>query len=143
MDVTGQLSLTGTTNVNFNFLQSPVVGSYPFLRYAPRPGRNAGAGVTGYSWHGQPRLLFGNNGWSLRSPRVANALALTWRGSGNTAAWDLTTATNWTVPAGTADKFFQNDSVTFNETGAVPTSVNIATAVAPSSVVVNSSGANV
>ena len=54
--------------------------------------------------------------------------------------WDLSTTTNWTLANGTLDRFYNLDSVTFDDT-VFPKNgtVNVSTTVNPSGVVVNNS----
>ena len=55
------------------------------------------------------------------------------------AVWDLGT-TNWTVIAdGTTDRYFDVDTVLFNDIGAASNIINLATVVKPAAVTVNSS----
>jgi autotransporter-associated beta strand protein len=61
--------------------------------------------------------------------------SLVWKGDGGGNAWDVVTTSDW-LNGAAADKFFQFDNVTFNDTTA-NTTVNIGTLVSPSSIVVD------
>jgi autotransporter-associated beta strand protein len=63
---------------------------------------------------------------------------LVWTGS-TSGAWDVETTQNWTN-AGSPDKFFNFDDVTFNETGTNKT-VTLATVVSPTSIEVDNTTA--
>src|SRR5439155_19922289 len=75
---------------------------------------------------------------------VVNSIAaqnITWAQGGlNTAVWDLSTTTNWTLPNGTLDRFYNLDSVVFDDT-VFPKNgtVNVSTTVNPAGVIVNNS----
>jgi autotransporter-associated beta strand protein len=87
------------------------------------------------------------NAASYRNPTFSTATAnqvnlsiesqaLTW--SGTTGAWDVNTSSNWN---GGAEKFYQGDAVTFDDSGATKT-VTIAGTVLPTSVTFNNSTGN-
>ncbi len=60
----------------------------------------------------------------------------------SSSAWDLTSL-NWTnLLTSTADRFFQGDSVVFDDSGAYQTAVTVAAPMFPRSITVNSSNRN-
>lgn len=62
--------------------------------------------------------------------------SLTWAGDGTANAWDLRTTSNWN---GHAEKYFDLDAATFDDTGSVTPAVNLTGTLQPASVTVNSS----
>jgi autotransporter-associated beta strand protein len=71
---------------------------------------------------------------SLKLDVAGGPKALTWTGATN-STWDVVNTTNWTDGA-IAEKFFNNDSVTFTDAGA-NRDINLAVSVLPSAVTVN------
>jgi autotransporter-associated beta strand protein len=76
---------------------------------------------------------------SLHVNSVSAPASLVWNGSGD--IWDVAISQNW-LNGATADRFFQDDSVTFNDTGGVPTTVNLVGNLFPTSVTINSTNNN-
>jgi autotransporter-associated beta strand protein len=64
--------------------------------------------------------------------------ALVWTGVGG-ATWNLNSTSNWQDSAPIAEKYFDYDDVTFNDTGATASTVNIADTLRPGSVTVTGS----
>lgn len=66
----------------------------------------------------------------------AGAANLLWAGDGLTNSWDLKTTTNWNN-GGNPDKFYNLDSVTFDDTGSVSPAVNLAEVLVPGAIVMS------
>jgi autotransporter-associated beta strand protein len=66
-------------------------------------------------------------------------VSLSWRGP--TGTWDLQNNANW-LNAGATDKFFQGDSVLFDDTAGVPTTIAITGTLTPFVTTVNSNNNN-
>jgi autotransporter-associated beta strand protein len=151
ISVGGVLSLTGTSTLNANFLQTPAVGSYPVITDASRSGAGTiTLGNLGLRPGSVASLDFSSAtqvNLAITSLAVGN---LTWRGAGNNGGlWDVNSTANWisdntntSIASVGFDKFFQNDKVNFLDTASAPLSVVLNTAVSPSSVVVNSNTNN-
>ncbi|BCU79756.1 autotransporter-associated beta strand repeat-containing protein [Luteolibacter sp. LG18] len=73
-------------------------------------------------------------GTTLRLSVTGNTAALVWTGANNGGTWDAQSTSNWS--GGPTATFFNNDTVTFNDTSSVGT-VNISGAVSPRIVTVN------
>jgi len=61
---------------------------------------------------------------------------IVWVGNASANNWDVLNLTNW-LNNGVLDYFVSGDNVTFNDTGAANTNVNLAVSVTPASVTVN------
>src|SRR5206468_6894209 len=61
-----------------------------------------------------------------------------WAGDNATNNWDLNTTSDWKNGAA-SDKFFNQDSVTFDDSGSTSPAVNVVGNVAPANTTVNSS----
>ena len=60
--------------------------------------------------------------------------SLTWSGDGTANVWNLTNAVNWN---GNTEKFYDLDSVTFDDTGSLSPAVNLSGTLQPGGVTVN------
>ena len=142
INVLGDVVLNGPATATISQLATTLaVGSYRLINYT---GALVGDAVlnlvvgsslpsTRYTYTidtntpGQINLIVANNALS----------GLIWRGGLNGNAWDLATTTNWDN-AGTPDRFFTEDIVTFNNDGGTNPVAYLASALYPYSVIVNS-----
>jgi autotransporter-associated beta strand protein len=130
---------SGPINLFVNPLSSSgfANGTYRLIDYTggsiPSPSSFAVTGASG----GQTRqvLNVATEANHVNLVVSGNPASLVWKGDGSGNAWDVVGATNW-LNGATPDKFFQFDSVTFDDTTA-NTNVNIGTLVVPSAITVN------
>jgi len=133
--ITGNVSLSGIVIISPSFSSTPAAStSYTFGTY------------TG-TLSGESNFAAGSRAISLDTA-TAGQLKLTYTGaaSGNlnwsstsSSAWDVVNSLNWTnTSSSSADRFYQNDTVTFDNTSGLQTSVVLNTTILPGSVVVNS-----
>ncbi|MBX3434356.1 MAG: autotransporter-associated beta strand repeat-containing protein, partial [Pirellulales bacterium] len=139
------IAVTGTTNLGSGGTIQP-----NFLAGAPAPGLtytvlNSAGGFSGsttgwnVAWFGRgtaPTVFTTGNLLQFTTTAVGAVGDVIWTGA-NSANWDIQTTQNWTL-GGSPNTYFEGDNVTFNDTGA-NTAVNVAAAVAPSSILVNAS----
>ena len=135
------LSLAGTVNMEIGLAGlGPQVGNvYTVLNYAGtltgnqtnfnvvQPGSRPTFSVS-TATPGQVKVTVGGN----------PSLALTWVGNVN-STWDLNSTANWKNPSAGSDKFFNLDTVTFNDTSTNSNDVQLVGALFPVSVNVNAS----
>ena len=132
----GTLALNSTP-VSFNFLGgTPYTnGAYTIISNLPaRTGSLVYTNPTRYavnldqSQAGRVQVTFsGTNG------------NLYWRGT-TSSNWNVAADTNWLNGGLVADKYYQSDAVVFDNGGLAVTNINLASAMTPASVLVNSSG---
>jgi autotransporter-associated beta strand protein len=141
--VLGSLALKATNTILVNPLSGFAAGAYPVMTYGA-------AGLTGdvttnlklggaiadsrYS------LLFDANTPSTVTLNVSGGPAanLTWSGDGVGNVWNLHQTFNWNDSGGANDaKFFNLDTVTFDDTGSASPAINVVGTLLPSSVNVN------
>ena len=134
----GALTLTGTTTINPNFLNGPLAnGTYTLVS----GGTSTSGSTANLLWAGPGgtrqtiALDTGTTGSLLLNVSGTPAASLVWRGT-NGVNWDTTTV-NW-ANGTTGDIFYNLDAVTFDDTGANPANVTLATSVAPAAITVNS-----
>ncbi|MBA3482528.1 MAG: autotransporter-associated beta strand repeat-containing protein [Pirellulales bacterium] len=134
-------NLTGSPNIEFNFLGGVPSGTYTLLNSTtPLTGNTAGWNIV---WAGRgtaPTLTQTSNLLNITVSAGAFG-AVSWNGNNGTA-WDVNTTTNWVNnTTDVQDKYFQGDTVTFADAHdlGVPaaTTVTLDVAVTPSAVVVN------
>ena len=126
----GNLSLTGTNNVHLNALAGTLdtVAPYSLISHAGLLAGNATYfQVTGPLAHSRYAFTFD----TTTSPNAvqlhvggAGPATLKWVGGASANAWDLGTTANWNNGVG-ADKFFNLDHVTFDDTGSATPAVNL------------------
>ena len=95
---------------------------------------------------GNYRVVVGNINGSATSSiaplTITTPVSLTWNGA-NSSTWDTTTTANWINQNNQQQTVFNpGDSVLFDDTPGVPTSINISGLVMPSTMIVNSSANN-
>ena len=141
--VLGSLALKATNTILVNPLSGFAAGAYPVMTYGA-------AGLTGdvttnlklggaiadsrYS------LLFDANTPSTVTLNVSGGPAanLTWSGDGVGNVWNLHQTFNWNDSGGANDaKFYNLDTVTFDDTGSASPAINVVGTLLPSSVNVN------
>lgn len=133
LTVNGALVHNGTTTVDFS--GTPTGNAVTVLNY--------NGGVTGSGTFALANAAnYRSSSFSDSGTVVTLNLDLkdlTWTGTDGVAptAWNINGAENWTD--GAAQKFFNGDSVTFNDTPAVNQTVNITGNVKPEAVTVNNS----
>ena len=133
LTVNGALVHLGTTNVDFS--GTPSGNTITVLNY--------NAGVTGGGTFALANAgNYRSSSFSDSGSVVTLTLDLrnlTWTGTdvGSPTAWNIATTENWTD--GAAQKFYNGDSVTFNDTPGVNQTVNITGNVLPKTVTVNNS----
>lgn len=133
--ITGNVSLSGTVIISPSFSTTPAAStSYTFGTYTGTltGGSNFAAGSRAITLDtattGQLKLTYtgaasGNLNWSSTS----------------SSAWDVVNTLNWNnTSTSSPDRFYQNDTVTFDNTSGLQTSVVLNTTILPGSVVVNS-----
>src|SRR5204862_2131915 len=65
-----------------------------------------------------------------------SAANLTWRGDGSVNTWDAATTSNW-INSGLPDVFYNNDLVTFDDTGSNSPAINVSGSLISGGVTVN------
>lgn len=139
--VTNFSGTAGSTNiVNISFLNgTPTVGqAYTLIQYdngfTGDPAQFMAAAASRYVY------TFTNN-------QAANAIQvivsgqpanLVWKGDGVINSWDVGVSTNWFNGAPNKDVFLAGDNVTFSDIGSNSPSINVASAVLPTTVTINS-----
>ena len=139
--VSGTTSVSGGGTVTPNFMNGdPAVGlTYTFLTSS---GGFSDA-VSGWTvnWPGRgtkPSVFINGNDLQFTTTAIGAGGSVVWTGA-NSGTWDVESATedNWAL-GGSPDDFFQGDEVTFPEAGVTNFAVDIAEAVQPASMVVDS-----
>jgi len=136
-DPAGQFDPVGAS-IYINPLAPLITGTYRLINYGTSQYTNFNTTVLGAT---------SRDTWTLDTSIATQVnlivssgtnLALRWSAN-NSAAWDLG-STNWTVIAdGTTDRYFDADSVLFDDSGAASNIVALNTTVKPSYIAVNSS----
>ncbi|MGC4030952.1 MAG: autotransporter-associated beta strand repeat-containing protein [Tepidisphaeraceae bacterium] len=132
----GTLALNGTLNLTLlgggGLTTTPNNTSLPLISYSSKTGvgtfnlTNTAAGHTSYSLNQTANTLYLN----------VTALSNVWKGTVN-GNWDVNATANWSAPD---SKYLEGDNVIFNDTGTAA-AVNLASAVAPTSVTFANSSA--
>lgn len=143
INITGDLTLTGTNNITLSHLGGGTIplGTYPLIAYTGNfNGGLTNFAVTALGVTGTLTNIITTTPPEIAviiSPGVRGATNLTWKGDGAANNWD-TTASNW-VNGLTPFAFQAGDSVRFDDSGAPNTNVNLAAALLPAAVVVSNS----
>jgi fibronectin-binding autotransporter adhesin len=136
----GALNLSGTVNVEIGIAGiGPQIGNtYTLFNYAALNGNQSNFNVIGPGSRTTFTILPTNTtpGTIQLSVGGSGPLALTWRGNVN-STWDLNTTANWQNPSLASDKFFQLDSVTFDNTSTNLSDVSIVGQLSPGGVSVS------
>jgi autotransporter-associated beta strand protein len=140
IDVGGNLSLSGTTNIVIHPLTGVISnGTYRLFNYG---GSLSGGAANLQLTFGSTRQTAAISTATAKQVNlVVNGAAanLVWVGDGIVNSWDVNASMNWRNGAA-PDKFFNLDNVTFDDSaGPASTVVNVAETVVPGSVTVNSS----
>jgi fibronectin-binding autotransporter adhesin len=136
LSVGGDLTLEGTVQVPFTGTPSPTPGGMviPFINYTGiLTGSGANLSVTGLETFRNPQLDTATLGQIQLTTDSEN---LIW--SGATATWDINGSSNWN---GGTQKFFDGDSVTFDNSG-VTKNVVLNDTVIPAEVIFDNSSGN-
>jgi fibronectin-binding autotransporter adhesin len=138
INVAGQAFLDGNPDVEVNFLGGASPGAYVLL--------NATNGIVGspsawnVKWGGRgaaPVLSVAGN-QLLMTVSLGGAASLVWQGFTN-EVWDVNATSNW-LNGVAVDKYFQLDSVTFNESLPTYTAITLNAIVTPASMTVSNDG---
>ncbi|MHA3771381.1 beta strand repeat-containing protein [Verrucomicrobiota bacterium sgz303538] len=134
ISVSGAATINGGT-ITPVFNSTPTAGTYTLVKAA---GGLTAASLPTVASIGASRLTFTptTTATDLQLTVGGSAKTLTWTGASGT--WDLTGASNWTDGVQT-EKFYQYDSVNFDDTTAGTRSINIVGSLTPGAITVNSS----
>lgn len=143
--VMGNLTLAGTNDVLLNNLSSTLDTSAPYAIINHTGSLLAGDAsyfrVVGPLAQSRYTLTFDTttapNAVQLRVAGDGPA-NLTWVGDGAANTWDLNGSANWNNGV-VADKFFNLDAVTFNDTGSAAPAINLIGTLVPGSITMNNS----
>ncbi len=141
--ITGNLTLNNN-NITVNPLAALTTGSaYTLMTFTGTRTGSLGSvaagrqiGTVSYDDSSSPRKV-------MVTFAASAAASLLWNSTAS-SAWDVQTTANWTNTSSlvSPDLFYQGDSVTFDDTAGVQTSLALGTTVNPLSVTVNSSANN-
>jgi fibronectin-binding autotransporter adhesin len=139
INVNGSLNFNGTAAVSLSGINGgPVTGTYRLINYSSPATAVSGTNLVviaptrqtftiDTSTAGQVNLTVGAG---------ASPMNLTWRGGSN-AKWNLGTDANFVNAAPAPDRFFNQDTVTFDDSATNAGPVEIVGALAPASLTVN------
>jgi fibronectin-binding autotransporter adhesin len=139
LNVNGALSFNGTAVVSISGTGGgPVPGTYRLINYVNPTTAISGTNLVVF---GQTRQTFTLDTATAGQVNVTVGagtapLALTWT-AGSGTKWNLATDFNWRNPTPAPDRFFAQDSVTFDDTATNPSTVELVGALAPASLTVN------
>jgi autotransporter-associated beta strand protein len=131
INVSGNLSLSGTNAISINVIGAVGPGSYPLITY----GGSFSGDVTNLQLSGTG--VFADTrytvGLDATAPNInlsvsGSAANLTWSGGKNANAWDLKNTANWNNGS---EQFFQFDQVTFDDTGDASSPVQLSGSLLP------------
>ena len=143
MMINGDVSPSGITTVQINNTAGLSGGSYTLLEvYGSLKGTVANFALAGLPTSGVRQsytLAYDTSSSPNRLKLVVIGDGnLVWKGDNTANNWDAATM-NW-INGATPDVFFNNDNVTFDDTGSRSPAINITTVLQPASVTVNASG---
>jgi len=137
--VTNILTLAGASTVEASAASGTITpGTYTVMTYGTLIGDTNNLQVTGALANSRYNFEFDTNTVPNVNLTVSGGptAALTWSGDGLANVWDLHTITNWNSHT---EKFYDLDTVTFDDTGATSPAVNLVGTLEPAgSVTVNS-----
>ena len=156
INVNGALVLNGLNQVYVNPVAGFGAGTYTILTYNTNTAwtdysGNPSSGLTGSAANLVAAGPITNSSYTVSfdtttTPGVvtmtiglSTPTSLTWVGDGSANLWDIVGANNWNNGSGVS-KFFQFDSVTFNDSGSSSPAINLVGSVYPSSVIVGATG---
>ena len=134
--VTNSLTTGGTVTVDLPGTLE--VGTYPLIAY-PVGGSIGGAGFGAFQIGTLPRGVAASLSDidNVVTLQISGVNSLVWRGNAG-PEWDVNATQNWTL-GGIPDRYLDDDNVVFNDTATGVTTINLAAAVAPSSVTFDNS----
>jgi hypothetical protein len=139
LTVDGKVTLTYSSS-------SPAIGQFPLIAYSSLGGLAGGGtnGITLVSPAGTSAYLSNNAASSTLDVVVSAIPALIWRGTpGN--SWDIGSSTDWLI-SGAPTTYTESSGVgpfvTFDDTAAGSTSVNVTTTVSPKGVTLSNTNKN-
>ena len=142
INMSGTLAMSGVQTFNFNLTQNALgAGTYGLIEGANNSTQSGVSFASNLPGNTRQSFSFatntvGSNPSYVRLLVTGTANALIWKGTnGNT--WDLSTTTNW-FNGSAADKFYNLDLVTFNDT-ATNGGVAISGTVSPATLLVSNS----
>jgi autotransporter-associated beta strand protein len=152
INVNGALVLNGLNQVYVNPVAGFGAGTYTILTYNTNSAwtdysGNPSSGLTGSAANLVAAGPITNSSYTVSfdtttTPGVvtmtiglSTPTSLTWVGDGSANLWDIVGANNWNNGSGVS-KFYQFDSVTFNDSGSSSPAINLVGSVYPSSVIV-------
>jgi fibronectin-binding autotransporter adhesin len=141
IEVAGDLSLDGVVTADLRFLDAAPAAfpaTYTVLRYGgTRTGGEANLtnAPSRFIW---TFSIDETNKAVLATMTGGGPESVVWRGDGVSNVWDVSTTTNW-LNGIDPDVFFQNDSVTFDDSGSNTPAVSLAADLQPASVLVSAS----
>lgn len=134
IDIYGSLTLTGVNIVDVSPVGAFGPGTYTLMTCNSLTGDASNLKAGGVLGDSRYTPSFDVSGASISLTIGGTPLALTWSGGNNANTWDVKNTANWN--SGT-EKFFQLDSVTFDDTGSVSPAVNVVGGVFPGTVTFN------
>jgi fibronectin-binding autotransporter adhesin len=148
IQVNGTANLTGNPTLTLGLIGGITTGQYTIVNTTGGFGASNASGWT-VGWTGRgsaPALSIVGGTKLVLNVTPSNFGSLNWSGSADGTTWDLNGVANWhNNSTNAADKFFDNDSVTFGDTYGPgntpvtnPTSIALNTTVSPLNMVFNS-----
>jgi fibronectin-binding autotransporter adhesin len=141
LEVQGLLTLSGTSTIAINQLNGALAsGSYTLFTYAGGLSGNASnLALSGVVTTGRRTYTFDTTTilGSILLTVAGEPADITWVGNGTVNPWDLMSPV-WDN-AGGSDKYYDQDNVTFSDSGSNSPNVTVNEVVQPGSVVVNNS----
>ena len=133
INLTGNLSLAGTTSININGINTMPSGSYRLINCLSKSG---GGTLTLLNVPSNTRRTFtidNSSSTQVNFSLTGSAGNLTWVGGLASNSWDIVTTANWT--GATPNIFYNFDNVTFDDSGNNAVSIYIRRApVTPASI---------
>ncbi|MCC6126847.1 MAG: autotransporter-associated beta strand repeat-containing protein [Pirellulales bacterium] len=143
LTVGGNLNLAGNTTLTVNSLDlvnGLASATYRLIDYTGTlTGNAANFSVSGLGGTRQNYTVSTATAKQVNLIVTGAPLSLTWKGNGTTNVWDLVGATNWN---NNTQKFYNGDSVTFDDTGSDSPAVNLTGTLAPAAMTVNNTAKN-
>jgi autotransporter-associated beta strand protein len=135
VNVTGTLALNGVTTADVSAVGGTITpGTYTVLTYGALSGGTNNLQVSGALANSRYSFVF--DAASVPSVNLivggGPSSSLTWSGDGLANVWDLHTTTNWNSHT---ERFYDLDTVTFDDTGSASPAVSLAGTLEPAGVV--------
>jgi fibronectin-binding autotransporter adhesin len=142
ISMTGTLALANTVNIA---LLTPLTsGTYTLFTYGSLSGGTGNLALSGPFVVNSPRVSysFSASGGSVDLTMTGAIGNLQWNGGSN-QTWDAGVSQSWTnLSSGSADVFYSNDNVTFNDTPGTAQTVTISGTVQPGSLTFSNTAAS-